>query len=339
MRRLGDFLLRLLAALGLVAAFGFTAAALAAQGGRWNDRLDLFTHATPIWLAGGLASLAVALVMPSSRTRLLMALMGLVTTAASLELVAPEFMRARSAFAPTNAPNQLKVVEFNAWGPRTDPELVARWLASVKPDLVVIVEPTAALEKKIGEITGLQTWMGDGSLVASHQKVLTGQLGWHARDLPGQHLALTWVTLPGFDDRPYAVLGVHADWPIPSSRARGQAMRLAAVLDKEVRERAIVAGDFNSTEWSFRQRQADEGYGIERRDRAMPTWPARLPWPGSRPFPLPLLPIDHLYAGSMWRTVKVERGPRLGSDHYPLIVTLAWNGPSPARPYSEPPVR
>ena len=39
--------------------------------------------------------------------------------------------------------------------------------------------------------------------------------------------------------------------------------------------------------------------------------------------PFALLPIDHVYAGPGWRTVRAERGPRLGSDHYPVIVTLA----------------
>ena len=64
------------------------------------------------------------------------------------------------------------------------------------------------------------------------------------------------------------------------------------------------------------------GYLI-RRDRALFTWPAqqdsRLRWLGL----FPILPIDHVYAGPGWATVKVERGPRLGSDHYPVIVTLA----------------
>ena len=36
-----------------------------------------------------------------------------------------------------------------------------------------------------------------------------------------------------------------------------------------------------------------------------------------------VLPIDHVYAGPGWRTVSVQRGPKLGSDHYPVIVTLA----------------
>jgi endonuclease/exonuclease/phosphatase (EEP) superfamily protein YafD len=84
----------------------------------------------------------------------------------------------------------------------------------------------------------------------------------------------------------------------------------------------IVTGDFNSTPWSFQRRRWDRAIGIPRRERAVPSWPARnykrLKWPG-----MPFLPIDHVYAGPAWATVNVRRGPRLSSDHYPLVVTLA----------------
>jgi endonuclease/exonuclease/phosphatase (EEP) superfamily protein YafD len=36
-----------------------------------------------------------------------------------------------------------------------------------------------------------------------------------------------------------------------------------------------------------------------------------------------LLPIDHIYAGRAWRTVRLVRGPRVGSEHYPLVIDLA----------------
>ena len=45
--------------------------------------------------------------------------------------------------------------------------------------------------------------------------------------------------------------------------------------------------------------------------------------PAGMGLPFALLPIDHVSAGPGWRTVRVERGPLLGSDHYPVIVTLA----------------
>jgi endonuclease/exonuclease/phosphatase (EEP) superfamily protein YafD len=82
----------------------------------------------------------------------------------------------------------------------------------------------------------------------------------------------------------------------------------------------ILTGDFNATPWSASLRRTDAALALTRRDRALPTWPARVL---GRSWPLPILPIDHVYAGPGWATVKVERGPAFGSDHYPLVVILA----------------
>jgi endonuclease/exonuclease/phosphatase (EEP) superfamily protein YafD len=115
----------------------------------------------------------------------------------------------------------------------------------------------------------------------------------------------------------------HLAWPTAAPVAR-QRRELASVVARLPRERMILTGDFNATPWSAAIRTLDRDLGLTRRDRAVATWPAQvlgLDWP------LPFLPIDHVYAGPAWATIKVERGPGLGSDHYPLIVTLA-----PARP-------
>lgn len=86
------------------------------------------------------------------------------------------------------------------------------------------------------------------------------------------------------------------------------------------RERMILGGDFNASHWSAEVRRLDHSLGLIRRERAVATWPAQV---FGQAWPLPFLPIDHIYAGPGWATVKVERGPWLGSDHYPLVVTLA----------------
>lgn len=93
--------------------------------------------------------------------------------------------------------------------------------------------------------------------------------------------------------------------------------RLLQLMKDQPRERAILVGDFNSTPWSFARRREDAALGMERRTHALPTWPA------NGLFGLAFLPIDHVYAGSAWDTVSITRGPRLGSDHYPVVAVLA----------------
>jgi len=119
----------------------------------------------------------------------------------------------------------------------------------------------------------------------------------------------------------FDLMAVHYRWPTAlfnhqSGKLPGD-RRTAAQDD-------IVAGDMNLTPWSFTLRRQDKAFGLQRRTRAFWSWPARTPSGG--PFPFPFLPIDQVYAGSDWRTVSVERGPRQGSDHYPVIVTLAYQG-------------
>jgi endonuclease/exonuclease/phosphatase (EEP) superfamily protein YafD len=93
------------------------------------------------------------------------------------------------------------------------------------------------------------------------------------------------------------------------------ALALADVIDRYDHSRLIVAGDFNLAPWSFGLRRLDNRLGLERRDRALFSWPAYR----SR---IPFVPLDHVYAGAAWRTVSIERGPSLGSNHYPVVATL-----------------
>jgi endonuclease/exonuclease/phosphatase (EEP) superfamily protein YafD len=126
------------------------------------------------------------------------------------------------------------------------------------------------------------------------------------------------ITIARFADAsgPYAVAGVHFIWPTDRWQPENS-RRMLQVLQPYSRERLILAGDFNSTPWSFARRRDDAALGMERRTRALFSWPA-----GEAPG-FPFLPIDHVYAGPGWATVSVRRGPALSSDHYPVVAVLA----------------
>lgn len=84
----------------------------------------------------------------------------------------------------------------------------------------------------------------------------------------------------------------------------------------------IMAGDFNATPWGANLRYLDDRINLRRHTRWLPTWPAR--W-GRQVLPsmFAMAPIDHIYAGKAWRLVDVERGPYIGSDHYPVLASFA----------------
>jgi endonuclease/exonuclease/phosphatase (EEP) superfamily protein YafD len=122
------------------------------------------------------------------------------------------------------------------------------------------------------------------------------------------------------------LLGVHLHWPMTPGEARirnRQLTRVAAIANATSGP-LVVAGDFNVTPWSphFRRVLATSGL----RDCALgqglgASWPAPATWLGIR--------IDHCLASAHWRVLDARVGPHLGSDHRPIIVELALEGPGP----------
>jgi endonuclease/exonuclease/phosphatase (EEP) superfamily protein YafD len=84
--------------------------------------------------------------------------------------------------------------------------------------------------------------------------------------------------------------------------------------------RLILAGDFNITPWSRGMRRQDKLLAPLRRwTVAWFTWPARA---AGFAWPLPLLPIDHVYAGPAWGSVRLRRVRIPGSDHFATEATF-----------------
>ena len=305
-------------------AIASCAAAVGAQGGRWNDRLDLLTHFTPLWLVGGVVSLVAALLFMGRWRRWTFASVALVAVISSCALMAVDLKRLPERYAAADPAQTVKVIAFNAGIWNGDYRGIARWVAAENPDILVLPEGAKPLADAIRAETSMWVFEGSGAFIATREKPLDERVAWDARFLAGGSTALSWVVLRGPDGVPFTVVGVHCGWPIPARAAWADGQKITALLNTMDRSRTILAGDFNSTQWSFRQRIADAAFGLERRDRMNLTWPARLPMLRGRSFPTPFLSIDHIYAGSTWRTVSVERGPKLGSDHYPLVAVLAW---------------
>lgn len=324
-------LLRLLSALArataLLLAAGCALALLLAQGGRFSDRLDVLTHFTPWLLAGSL--LGVVIWVAAGRQGRLTPGLGLVGGLLALVLMAPELAAAAAASqtrGPVEGPT-LKIIQFNLWGRNRDPEATARWILEEDPDLIVFQEGFArsggvarALAVRYPHRTTCAEPHACSTMILSKRApVAEGGLQAGVSDA---NLSGAWATFKGSRGA-YTVVGAHYTWPLPAGPQQQQTLRLSRVLERFPKESLIVVGDFNSTPWSFSLRRQDRLFGIERRTRALFTWPAgrfsRLDFAA----PFPVLAIDQVYAGSDWKTVAVRRGPALGSDHYPVVVDLA----------------
>ena len=307
-------------------AFAFGVACLAAAGlanaGRDSPWLDLLTHFAPIWLAGSLAAVLCGLLPPGRGMRLALTVIGAAGALAALALIVPELSRPIRPPGPAGGSGRIRLIQFNAWDQNADPGRAADWIVAQHPDVVTVEELTPAFQKAL-VARGLVFNKG----VASTAIFSRDPRGRHPFEVP----AGDWKLLPEFarasfpapdGGEAFSVVAVHLTWP-SISRQWGQRDVLASLLDRYPRDRLIVAGDFNLTPWSFTLRRLDGRLGLERRDRAIASWPAMQRLRGRLVMLPAMLPIDHIYAGSAWRTVSLTRGPRLGSEHYPLVIDLA----------------
>lgn len=305
-------------ALILGVAGAFAVAALAANGGRGSPELDLLSEFAPIFVGAGLLALVAAIwVRRWARPPLLV--LGFLSLAGGAWLMTPEFLRDQGPVAPADAPGQIKIIQFNTLQTNEHIGAVADWLAAENPDIVTIQEARHDLRDVLKTRTGWQVAGAAGNLMifsrAPRIRMDRPTIG------PPGHLHWVNATYPSTSG-PYEVVTVHLGWPIGPGQ-RFQWAQLAALLHHWPTDRMILAGDFNATPWSSAMRTGEAALPLFRRDRAIPTFPAT--WRTDEPVraPFAILPIDHVYAGRGWATVKVERGPNLGSDHYPLVITLA----------------
>lgn len=312
-------------AAALLIAAGCALVLLLAQGGRFSDRLDVLTHFTPWLLAGSLLGLAIWIA--AGRHGRLTPGLAVVGGLSALLLMGPELAAAAGQTRARVEGPTLKIVQFNLWGRNRDPAATARWILEEDPDVIVFQEGFArsggvarTLAVRYPHRTTCAEPRACSTMILSKRApVAEGGLQAGVSDA---NLSGAWATFRGSRGA-YTVVGAHYTWPLPAGPQQQQTLRLSRVLERFPKESLVVVGDFNSTPWSFSLRRQDRLFGIERRTRALFTWPAgrfsRLDFAA----PFPVLAIDQVYAGSDWQTVEIRRGPALGSDHYPVVATLA----------------
>jgi endonuclease/exonuclease/phosphatase (EEP) superfamily protein YafD len=295
-------------------------AATAAQGGRFSVKLDVLTHFAPIYLAVGLTTAGLGLAL-GRQGIVWVVLPGLLAALAAAALMAPEHLSARAALATTPGSTQgrrLTIVQFNAWGRNAMPDEAANWILGQRPDLVVL-EEGGAVGARLAAAGGFHVTCPQGyATIYSRLPVASDN---SPADIHAGRVLVSCAAVEG-PDGPFTVFGVHRPWPIRFARDRGQASLLYRMIRQVPADSTLLIGDFNSTPWSFARRREDKELGLVRRTRWLFTWPAERVSHSRLPIPFALFPIDHVYAGLTWRTIEVRRGPKVGSDHYPVVVVL-----------------
>jgi endonuclease/exonuclease/phosphatase (EEP) superfamily protein YafD len=309
--------LRMVGALGLVLGAVLTALGWLAQ---WLPALDLVNNGLPALAAGCVVLLALALVTRDWR---LIPPAGLLA-AINIILIFAGLHGAAAEAAP-DSKRFLRVVTLNLRFGNDRIDGVDQFLNATDADVVLLQEVTADHMRPLHQ--GLDARyphsIGEFSIVifSKYPIKADGRI-----DRPGYpewiRLLARWVELD-VNGTSVEILGVHVARPFyPMLQAHDATTLTQFVLTRKLP--LVVAGDFNMTPWSDRLKQFTYVTGLGRYNTFHFTWPMR--W---REYPLmPLVAIDNVFASSDFAKIATIGGPRLGSDHRPIITDIALVAPA-----------
>lgn len=300
-----------------------TALCMFALLGQFSDSANLINVLVPLLLAIAAAGSLLLFVVRKWRVP---ALLWPVAISLVVGGVVP-LLRATSRITP-RAPiaaqsDDIRIVSINLWKKNRNPARTAAWIRNQRPDIAVISEAggsSAAVPAMLKDILPFQYSCHRraycSTMILSKFRPLSVEP--LARGDPENRKTLSALVVR-FDDRwdGLILIGAHLGHPWPFGRQREDVSALIAAAAREPAEKIVVIGDLNATPWSFALADITEGIGLSRATRWVTSWPT-----AEADLPLPaLLPIDHALLGTHW-TAQIERGPSIGSDHYPLTAIL-----------------
>ena len=219
--------------------------------------------------------------------------------------------------------DQLTVMNVNVNAANGNFDSLLNLVEQELPDLIVLVEMTAAWQSAIETLSTLYPYR----IVVLQQDrfgiALLSRLPFHdqeAVDLLTTPAISARVTVAG---RSLRIIGVHLRPPVSAGWAAIRNQQLVEIgrLLGDRSEPVMIVGDFNITTYSsiFSRWLEDN----ELRSAATPTvitisWPTFLPLLG--------ILIDQFIVSDSISIDGLRRGPAFGSDHYPLTATLSLRG-------------
>lgn len=284
-----------------------------------SGKLDFVNNLAPLWLAAGAVGSVAALLL---RFRLQFAGIGTLVWIGCGVATIGATATGEPPLPGGVHPQALRIVSFNVMKDNPTPAQAAAWIRSERPDIVIVAEASRNADGVVARLApyfpyrvSCLTRMRCSTVILSRTPPLAS--GGLARGDPENRKAVsaTWMRFAD-GERTFTVVAVHFQRPWPLGDQGPARVAVAQFLDGIDRRMAIVAGDFNLAPWTFTMARQDRAFALPRLTGSLATWPA----------PIPMLPIDHVYAGTGWRLVSLVRGPSSGSDHYPLSFSLVPTG-------------
>jgi len=222
----------------------------------------------------------------------------------------------KGAFSPEPGEQVVRVAHFNTFAANLDNDAVAAEILRLDADVMTLIEFEAERIPVLAKIAQRYPYTYACQDVPHCNLAIVSKVPLETTSGKG-----VWVGPPlikatlGGALKGLTVYGVHTI-RFPHSRAQlKQYQNLVHELAGESGN-LLVMGDFNATPFSRLPSLVEQGTGL-RRVTNLPSWSAN--------FGLPQLAIDHIFIGSSLRVLAKEQiGNAAGSDHYPIVMTLAF---------------
>lgn len=320
--------------LGLVlVTLGLAAAALLALLGAVVPAFDLFNHFQVLLLLGlAIALVAVPVLFIGRPLQWPFTAIAAIGLMASAWIVVPEFATSLAARAPLPADGRpvLKLMTHNLFGLNYEMQRVADVIAAENPDIIALQEFFPEQRETLPALIkgnypySVHCVGGRRANIALYSKLpfaahTTGDC--EADSTTATRITRIVGTFTLADGQKFSVLTTHLDWPFPLQRQQAELADLASAVEA-VKGPLLVVADFNSTPWSYAQRDFAATAGLTRQTHGILTFPMRF-WIAGWRDTLPFLPLDQVMTRGGITIHELHAGAHTGSDHLPIITTFS----------------
>ncbi len=290
-------------------------------------RFQLLAHWRPqmaVCLAFGAAVLTAVRQRQAAWVSLGLAMVNLLSATPALQYVQPLVAHASGAESGT-----YRLASFNVNFGNYEYGRLTEWIEENRPDVVILLEMTPGWRRSLASMSSEYPWQfwtpgkryGDGIGMFSRYPLEGRTI---LNPAGGIKMAVTAkLHLP--NGTSCRLIGVHPMAPrsYEETRQRDAYLRDLDSIVAMLKEPVTVAGDFNTTPWSYGFRLLTETSGL-RGAGLLPTWPSPVTGVG--------IPIDHVLSAKGASIARLTRGPNLGSDHLPLLAEIVVTAPTSDSP-------
>jgi len=278
-----------------------------------HRNIELFAHFRLQYLA---ASLLLLLVFAVLRHPVYASLMLIVTIVNSV-LVLPWYVGGTTVSGGT----ELKVLHANVLAGNDEYQRLFDLIDAEQPDIIFLQEVSLQWSNALGrlqqEYPYNHTAPREGNFGIAIYSRLPLDTASHIDSPPLGYPTITATA--NVSGQPLTMISTHPTIPIGRDgfeSRNGQLTSVAALVNRST-SAVVLVGDLNVSMWAHSYRSLEKNTGLRNARRGFgirPTWPTFMPFA--------MIPIDHVLVSDAIGIVETRTGPRIGSDHLPLIVTI-----------------